>query len=234
MTIEEAFGIVIRRLRRERNFSQDKLSTSSCLDRKFISNIEGGKQQPSLVSIFALASALNASVSSIIYEAEFILKINSPDKLKMDSEGGKIDWITSMESMMSKVYDCYKGSETILLVDDEKQLRDMLSDFLGSYGYNVIIAEDGQDAIEKFEQNIADIQLVIMDVVMPRKDGISCYREIKAMRPAAIVVFMSGYRPDYLQAKEDMQLIQKPFSPVEMIRTIRSALETVTGAPCRA
>jgi len=174
VTIEEAFGIVIRRLRRERNFSQDKLSTSSCLDRKFISNIEGGKQQPSLVSIFALASALNASVSSIIYEAEFILKINSPDKLKMDSEGGKIDWITSMESMMSKVYDCYKGSETILLVDDEKQLRDMLSDFLGSYGYNVIIAEDGQDAIEKFEQNIADIQLVIMDVVMPRKDGISC------------------------------------------------------------
>ncbi|TGU72732.1 response regulator [Geomonas terrae] len=223
MTIEEAFGIVVRRLRRERNLSQDRLSMLSCLDRKFISNIEGGKQQPSLLSIFALASALNASASSIIFETEFILKINTPERMRPD--GSKIDWISSMEIMMNKINNCYQGTETILIVDDEKQLREMLSDFLVSYGYRVITAEDGQDALDKYKQN-EPIHLVVMDVVMPRKDGISCFREIKKVNPAAKAVFMSGYRPDHLQAKPDFQLIQKPFSPVEMIKAIRSALES--------
>jgi CheY-like chemotaxis protein/DNA-binding XRE family transcriptional regulator len=222
MTIEEAFGIVIRRLRRERNLSQDKLSMASCLDRKFISNIEGGKQQPSLVSIFALTSALNTSASSIIFETEFILKINTPERLR--GEGGKIDWISSMEIMMNKINNCYQGTETILIVDDERQLREMLSDFLASYGYKVITAEDGQDAIEKYKGN-DPIHLIVMDVVMPRKDGISCFKEIKRHNPQARAVFMSGYRPDHLQASEEFQLIQKPFSPVEMIKAIRSALE---------
>lgn len=225
MTIEEAFGIVIRRLRRERTLSQEKLSMTSCLDRKFISNIEGGKQQPSLVSIFALAGALNTSASNIIFETEFILKINTPERLRV--EGGKIDWISSMEIMMSKISNGYQGSETILIVDDERQLREMLSDFLASYGYKVITAEDGQDAIEKYKSN-GPIHLVVMDVVMPRKDGISCFREIKKYNPEAKAVFMSGYRPDHLQAKEDFHLIQKPFSPVEMIKAIRGALEAET------
>lgn len=223
MTIEEAFGIVVRRLRRERKLSQDKLSVASCLDRKFISNIEGGKQQPSLVSIFALASALNASPSSIIFETEFILRINKPERLRSE-DGCKIDWISSMEIMMTKINNCYQGTETILIVDDERQLREMLSDFLSSYGYKVITAEDGQDAVEKYKEN-APIHLVVMDVVMPRRDGISSFREIQRMHPDAKVVFMSGYRPDHLQAKDDFQLIQKPFSPVEMIQAIRSALE---------
>lgn len=231
MTIEEAFGIVIRRLRRERGLSQDKLSGASCLDRKFISNIEGGKQQPSLVSIFALAGALNASVSSIMCEAEFILKINTPERLRMDADGGRIDWISSMENMMTKVYNCYQGDETILIVDDEKQLRDMLADFLTSYGYTVLLAVDGLDAVEKFKVNHPDIDLVLLDVVMPRKDGISCFREIRAIKPESKVVFMSGYRPDHLQAKEDFILIQKPFSPVEMIKAIRSVLDG-EGAAC--
>ncbi|WP_085813071.1 response regulator [Geoanaerobacter pelophilus] len=225
MTIEEAFGIVIRRLRRERNLSQEKLSTASSLDRKFISNLEGGKQQPSLVSVFALAGALNATASSLLYEAEFILKINTPEKLRNDGGCSKIDWISSMEIMMNNGHNCYQGSETILIVDDEKQLRDMLSDFLVSYGYNVILAEDGLDALDKFRQNHQEINLVVMDVVMPRKDGITCFREIKDLHPGTKVLFMSGYRPDHLHADDDFRMIQKPFSPVEMIKAIRKVLE---------
>lgn len=229
MTIEEAFGIVIRRLRRERNLSQEKLSIASCLDRKFISNLEGGKQQPSLVSVFALAGALNSTASSLLYEAEFILRINTPEKLRADGGCGKIDWISSMEIMMNNGHTCYQGSETILVVDDEKQLRDMLADFLASYGYTVILAEDGQDALEKYKQNHHDIHLVVMDVVMPRKDGLTCFRQIKELHPEAKVLFMSGYRPDHLQAKENFKMIQKPFSPVEMIKAIRQVLGD--GAP---
>lgn len=229
MTIEEAFGIVIRRLRRERKLSQEKLSTTSCLDRKFISNLEGGKQQPSLVSIFALAGALNATASSLLYEAEFILKINTPDKLRNAGGFGKIDWISSMEIMMNNGHTCYQGSETILVADDEKQLREMLSDFLASYGYTVLLAEDGQDALDKYKQNRDEINLVLMDVVMPRKDGLTCFKQIKELHPEAKVLFMSGYRPDHLQANDDFRMIQKPFSPVEMIKTIRKILEEGTS-----
>lgn len=67
---------------------------------------------------------------------------------------------------------------------------------------------------------------------MPRKDGISCFKEIRGVDPTAKVVFMSGYRPDHLQAKEDFKMIQKPFSPVEMIKAIRAALESESDTSC--
>jgi CheY-like chemotaxis protein/DNA-binding XRE family transcriptional regulator len=225
LTIEEAFGIVIRRLRRERNFSQDKLSACSSLDRTFISNIEGGKQQPGLVSIFALANALGVSLSSVIFEVEFILGINTPEKAKNESENDRTDWISCMENFMHQVCDCYKGTETILLVDDEKQVRDVLSDFFLHCGYRVIIAEDGNHALEQYTKNSNDIDLVIMDVVMPKKDGISTYKEIKKKNPNAIILLMSGYNPDHLSSLEGMQILQKPFSPVEMIKKVRDALK---------
>lgn len=225
MTIEEAFGVVIRRLRRERNFSQDKLSSSSSLDRAFISKIEGGKQQPSLVTIFELANALNVTASNIMVEVEFILKINCPDIFRPGHEKGKIDWISSLEKIMTEKSNDYKGSETILIADDEKQLRDMLASFLVNYGYKVILAEDGQEAIEKYKQHIGIVNLIIMDVVMPRKDGISTYKEIKGLQPDVIIFLTSGYQSNYLSKSDDFQIIQKPFSPVEIIKRIRTALD---------
>lgn len=230
MTIEEAFGIVIRRLRRERNFSQDKLSSSSSLDRGFISKIEGGKQQPSLVTIFELANALNVTVTNIMIEVEFILKINGPDIFKLD-EKGKIDWISSLERIMTEKNDDYRGTETILIADDERQLRDMLSNFLANYGYRVILAEDGQEAIEKYTQHLGTVDLTIMDVVMPRKDGISTYKEIKELQPSAIIFLTSGYQSTYLSTSDDVRIIQKPFSPVEIIKKIRAALDGTNCPP---
>ena len=68
LTIEEAFGAVLRRLRKEFNLSQEKIAQDSGLDRSFVSNIEGGKQQPSLVSVFSIAKALNVFPSLILKE----------------------------------------------------------------------------------------------------------------------------------------------------------------------
>lgn len=225
MTIEEAFGIVIRRLRRERNFSQERLSVNSSLDRTFISNIEGGKQQPSLVSIFALANALNTSASSLIFEAEFILSINNSDKFRFDSGIGRIDWINCMENIMHEVKESYKGNETILIADDEKLIRDMLSGFLVGCGYSIILAEDGEKAIDLYQQHSERIHLVIMDVVMPRKDGITTYREIKRLNPHLKIFLMSGYHQDHLNLDEELEIIPKPFSPLEVLKLIRSALD---------
>lgn len=69
-TIEEAFGEVIRALRKEKQFSQEKLAEISSLDRSFISLLEGGKKQPSLITIFQLAKALNTTPSKILAVVE--------------------------------------------------------------------------------------------------------------------------------------------------------------------
>ena len=69
-TIEEAFGEVIKVLRKENHFSQEKLAELSSLDRSFISLLEGGKKQPSLITIFQLAKALNTSPSKILAAVE--------------------------------------------------------------------------------------------------------------------------------------------------------------------
>jgi CheY-like chemotaxis protein/transcriptional regulator with XRE-family HTH domain len=225
LTIEEALGIVIRRLRREHNFSQEKLSASSNLDRTFISNIEGGKQQPSLLSIFALASAFGTSAACIMFETEFILSVNGSDILKSGTESSKFEWTRGMVNIMGGIKASYKGNETILVVDDEKLVLNMLSDFLAGCGYNVIRAENGQVALERYQQSPGSIHLVIMDVVMPHKDGIVSAREIKQINDRAKIILMSGYHPEHLKVGDTFTIIRKPFSPIEMLKLIRSTLD---------
>ena len=74
MTIEEAFGQIIKLLRKKTNYSQEKLSEISSLDRSFISLLENGKKQPSLVTIFQLAKAFNTTPSKILAAAERIIQ----------------------------------------------------------------------------------------------------------------------------------------------------------------
>jgi len=77
VTIEKALGHVIRRLRRERGFSQDALSVASNLDRSYISLVECGKKNPTLISIFSLASGLDVPPQRILTEVEALLTINA-------------------------------------------------------------------------------------------------------------------------------------------------------------
>jgi CheY-like chemotaxis protein/DNA-binding XRE family transcriptional regulator len=229
LTIEEAFGIVLRRLRRERNLTQDGLSDLSSVDRSFISNIEGGKQQPSLLTIYELAKTLNVSASSIIFEVDFLITVNSPEIIKSNLNNSKY-WINCMEIIMDDVLDKYTGNETILLADDENYLRELMSQYLTDCGYKVILAEDGQYAIEKFKLYNDNIHLVILDVVMPRKDGISTYKEIKSMNPNALIFLMSGYHADLVNKEDKFPIIQKPFSPVELIKKVRTTLNSECSA----
>lgn len=224
MTIEESFGIVLRRLRREFNISQEKLSENSSLDRTFISNIECGKQQPSLVTIFALASALNITPSSIIMETELVLKVYHPNEFNSERDKWEFDWVNSME-YISKNCDSYMGTETILVADDDALVRKMLMSFLTDYGYRVLIADNGQEAIDKYKAYGDNINLVLMDIVMPFKNGIEAYKEMLALDKNATLVLTSGYRTDNLKDLEGLQIIQKPFSPVEMIKLVRNALK---------
>ncbi|MFA7405696.1 MAG: response regulator [Pelobacteraceae bacterium] len=223
MTIEEAFGIVLRRLRREFNISQEKLSANSGLDRTFISNIECGKQQPGLVTIFALANALNITPSSIIMEAELVLKVYHPDEFSSERDKWEFDWVNTIEHI-SENSDSYTGTETILVADDDALVRKMVMSFLTDYGYSVLIAENGQEAIDIYKDHGDSINLVLMDIVMPLKSGIEAHKEILAMNNNASLVLTSGYRTENIKALEGARIVQKPFSPIEMIKLVRKTL----------
>ncbi|HDH53706.1 MAG TPA: PAS domain S-box protein, partial [Nitrospirae bacterium] len=83
-------------------------------------------------------------------------------------------------------------AEAILLAEDEPAVRDSISKILEEFGYKVIEAEDGEDAVEKFTDNKDEIQLLILDIVMPRKNGKETFEEIRKLKPEIKVLFTSG------------------------------------------
>jgi len=97
------------------------------------------------------------------------------------------------------------------------------------YGYKVIDAVDGEDAMEKFMKNKDDVQLLLLDAIMPKKNGKEVYMEIRKIRPDIKTVFLSGYSADVVQDKgiheEGLTLISKPISPAELLIKIREVLD---------
>lgn len=122
-----------------------------------------------------------------------------------------------------------RGTETILLAEDELFLREVTKEMFEEYGYKVIDAVDGEDAIDKFMRNRDDIHLILLDAIMPKKNGKEVYMEIRKVRPDIKTVFLSGYSADVIQNKgiheEGLTLISKPISPAELLRKIREVLD---------
>lgn len=121
------------------------------------------------------------------------------------------------------------GTETILLVEDEASLRQVTKSMLEEFGYKVIEAEDGNDAIKKYNEQYRDIDLVLMDVIMPQKSGKEAYHEMQKIRPDVKIIFMSGHTGDILTSKkiaeEGLHFISKPVSPRELFEKIREELD---------
>ena len=124
--------------------------------------------------------------------------------------------------------DAKGGSETILLAEDNPETRSIAGEILRMSGYTVIEAVDGRDAVEKFVKHGDSIGLLILDVVMPVKNGKEAYDEIKALRPRMKALFMSGYTGDVLVTKdlshEGVEYVQKPLSPKQLLRKVREVL----------
>jgi len=92
------------------------------------------------------------------------------------------------------------------------------------------VAVDGEDAVEQFSRHQQEIDLILMDVVMPKMNGRRAYMEIAKIRPDIKVLFMSGYTADIVLEKgitaEDFNFIHKPVTPMELLRRIRKLLDT--------
>lgn len=121
------------------------------------------------------------------------------------------------------------GNETVLVVEDDPAIRHLTETTLGELGYKVVLANDGMHAVERFKENRETVDIIIMDIVMPKKSGIEAYTEIKKICPEAKVLFMSGYSQDLLRNKGIInigeELILKPVQPLELARKVRSMLD---------
>ncbi len=122
-----------------------------------------------------------------------------------------------------------RGNEVVLLAEDEDEVREPLKVILENYGYEVIEAVDGKDAVEKFKANKDRIKIMIFDVIMPKMNGKAAYDKIKAIKPDISVIFTSGYTEDTLQTKEILDeallFISKPVSPNNLLVKIREILD---------
>ena len=121
------------------------------------------------------------------------------------------------------------GTETILVSEDDAAVSRIVKEVLEQFGYTVIEAVDGEDAISKFKNNRDRVKLLILDVIMPKKNGKEVYEEIRKDRPDVKVIFSSGYMTDILQKKGalegDLNFIPKPVSPTELLRKVRETLD---------
>jgi CheY-like chemotaxis protein len=121
------------------------------------------------------------------------------------------------------------GTETILFAEDDEDVRNITVLVLKEFGYKVIEAVDGEDAVNKFIKNKDDIQMVMLDVVMPKKNGREAYEEMKKIAPGIKTLFMSGYTENVIYRKkiidEGLNFVSKPMSPTKLLRLVREILD---------
>ena len=122
-----------------------------------------------------------------------------------------------------------QGHETILVAEDNEGVRSLVKTILSKYGYTIIEAVDGEDAVRQFNAH-EDIDLLIIDSVMPKKNGRQVYDEIYRKNRHIRVLFMSGYTRDIVLDKgieeKSFHFISKPLSPNGLLRKVREVLDS--------
>ena len=126
------------------------------------------------------------------------------------------------------------GTETILLADDHEGIREMAQSVLKSKGYQVLLAEDGEQALEVFTANRDRISLVLLDVIMPRRSGPEVFAAIQALTPGTSVIFATGYSTEIATladlVKHGVAVLRKPYSPSVLCRRVREVLDAAAAA----
>ncbi len=131
--------------------------------------------------------------------------------------------------MNERLSDLPGGSETILIVDDHETIWDFLIEVLQALGYSVLLAENGEDAVEIYRENPGMVDLVFMDMVMPKVSGHEAFMQIRAIDPGANILLSSGF----VSENEVHDLLQqgaagflpKPHRIPDVARAIRKAID---------
>jgi hypothetical protein len=119
--------------------------------------------------------------------------------------------------------------ETLLVAEDHEGLRHLAVETLSGLGYDVIVANDGEQALAEFQRNRSRISLILLDVVMPKLSGPEVYERICAEAPGFPVVFATGYSADIAMLQKaqarGLPILQKPYAPRDLARKIRETLD---------
>jgi len=122
-----------------------------------------------------------------------------------------------------------RGDETVLVVEDEPSLRDLVEHVLGTFGYRVLATGSGEEALAVAGGLQGPLHLVLTDVIMPGMSGTALAERLRAMRPEVRVLFMSGYAAHPAIAP-GAPLVSKPFTPRSLGRKVREVLDGPTSA----
>lgn len=119
------------------------------------------------------------------------------------------------------------GHETLLLAEDEVLVRELAQSLLQRLGYEVVVAQDGQEALDLFTQQPDRFDLVILDAVMPHLGGPKAYEAMNALRPGLPVLFITGYNPEMIGPSPAngmrLHVLQKPFALSDLAQRVREA-----------
>ena len=122
-----------------------------------------------------------------------------------------------------------RGTETVLLAEDDEKVRNLFLTGLRNFGYTVIEAADGEDAVRKYQEHKDCIELLIFDLIMPKKSGNEAYDEIRKIRPDIKILFVTGYSPDMVRVRASIEdpaaIIYKPFSSMDLLNKVRNILD---------
>ena len=123
--------------------------------------------------------------------------------------------------------------ESILVVDDEERMRKLIKDFLTNKGYHILEAEDGEKALEIYQENKSKIMLILLDVMMPKLDGWSVLRQIRQENKELPIILLTarGEEQDELFGFElgVDEYISKPFSPKILVARVEAILKRTQG-----
>src|SRR3990170_2112564 len=121
------------------------------------------------------------------------------------------------------------GTEQVLVADDDHDMRQIMVQALQTFGYQVIEAGDGDDAVRKFLDQVDRVQCLVLDVAMPGKNGRQAYDEISLVRPGLPVLFTSGYTADGARKRgilvDEHPFLSKPVSPTALVKAVREVLD---------
>ena len=129
----------------------------------------------------------------------------------------------------------WRGSETVLLLEDDEALRSVTQEILERAGYRMIVAARPEDALATAVAYPGQIDLLLSDVILPGMNGPRLAAELLARRPEIRVLFVSGYtddaifKPGILEA--GLRLLQKPFTAQALLQAVRAALEAPVTTP---
>jgi PAS domain S-box-containing protein len=139
--------------------------------------------------------------------------------------------VTCSDSSLSELSALLAGTEKVLVAEDDALIRGVITSVLGEFGYRTIAAEDGDDAVQKFAENRDDIQFIISDVVMPKKNGKDMYEEIKNIRPDMKCLFLSAYAEGLTFQgdipEKDVHFMSKPVKPEHLVSKMREMIDGV-------